>query len=33
MNRHRGRLVIESEPGQGAAFTVELPYAQTDSPA
>jgi two-component system phosphate regulon sensor histidine kinase PhoR len=25
VNRHRGRLVIESEPGQGAAFRVVLP--------
>jgi two-component system, OmpR family, phosphate regulon sensor histidine kinase PhoR len=27
LNRHRGRLVIESEPGQGASFTVRLPLA------
>ena len=25
VNRHRGRLMIESEPGQGAVFTVILP--------
>jgi two-component system phosphate regulon sensor histidine kinase PhoR len=27
LNRHRGRLTIESEPGEGASFTVELPDA------
>jgi two-component system phosphate regulon sensor histidine kinase PhoR len=27
LNRHRGRLTIESEPGEGASFTVELPEA------
>ncbi len=25
--RHRGRLIIESEPGDGAQFSVRLPYA------
>ncbi|GHF58424.1 ATP-binding protein [Seohaeicola zhoushanensis] len=27
VNRHRGRLKVASEPGQGAAFTVVLPFA------
>ncbi|MFC4671916.1 sensor histidine kinase [Seohaeicola nanhaiensis] len=27
VNRHRGRLKVESEPGQGAVFTVALPFA------
>jgi two-component system phosphate regulon sensor histidine kinase PhoR len=31
LNRHRGRLSIESEPGQGAAFTVRLPVADRPS--
>jgi two-component system phosphate regulon sensor histidine kinase PhoR len=31
LNRHRGDLVIRSEPGQGASFTVWLPSG-ADSP-
>jgi two-component system phosphate regulon sensor histidine kinase PhoR len=27
MNRHRGRLTIESRPGEGAIFTVRLPIS------
>ena len=27
LNRHRGRLLIESAPGTGANFTVRLPLA------
>ena len=32
LNRHRGRLTIESEPGEGAVFTVELPEATEHQP-
>ncbi len=32
VNRHRGHLDIESEPGQGARFTVTLPEAATGAP-
>ena len=28
VNRHRGRLTIESEPGEGTAFTVSIPQAR-----
>ena len=27
VNRHRGRLAIESEPGEGATFRIDLPEA------
>ncbi|HYD06559.1 MAG TPA: ATP-binding protein, partial [Reyranella sp.] len=30
VNRHRGGLIVESEPGQGSAFTVYLPQAPAD---
>jgi two-component system, OmpR family, phosphate regulon sensor histidine kinase PhoR len=33
MNRHRGRLTIESRPGEGATFTVRLPMSTGTSPA
>jgi two-component system phosphate regulon sensor histidine kinase PhoR len=29
LNRHRGRLAIESEAGQGATFTVRLPLVHS----
>jgi two-component system phosphate regulon sensor histidine kinase PhoR len=32
VNRHRGRLIIESEPGKGAVFRVILPLAALASP-
>jgi two-component system, OmpR family, phosphate regulon sensor histidine kinase PhoR len=31
LNRHRGRLTIESEPGKGAVFTVRLPAVHSES--
>ena len=33
MNRHRGRLTIESRSGEGATFTVRLPMSTGASPA
>ncbi|MEA2877212.1 MAG: two-component system, OmpR family, phosphate regulon sensor histidine kinase PhoR [Hyphomicrobiales bacterium] len=33
LNRHRGRLAIESEAGNGATFTVRLPLIHTESAA
>jgi two-component system phosphate regulon sensor histidine kinase PhoR len=32
LNRHGGRLTVESTPGQGAAFTMHLPLPTGDSP-
>lgn len=32
VTRHRGRLFIESEPGRGALFRVQLPRAGSDAP-
>jgi signal transduction histidine kinase len=26
VDRHDGRILVESEPGTGATFTVDLPY-------
>src|SRR6202011_6301134 len=31
LNRHRGRLIIESSLGSGAVFTVRLPLADSQS--
>jgi two-component system phosphate regulon sensor histidine kinase PhoR len=33
LTRHQGRLEVESQAGQGARFTVELPYPQAGSDA
>ncbi len=33
MNRHRGRLIIESKAGQGATFTIRLPMSTDPSSA
>ncbi|WP_439574576.1 ATP-binding protein [Phreatobacter sp.] len=32
LNRHRGRLSIDSRPGEGAVFTVRLEYAEAVTP-
>jgi two-component system phosphate regulon sensor histidine kinase PhoR len=29
LNRHRGRLAIESQVGKGATFTVRMPFVET----
>jgi signal transduction histidine kinase len=31
LNRHGGRLTIDSEPGDGAAFTMYLPLRTADT--
>src|SRR6202012_1142489 len=31
LNRHRGKLAIESEAGQGATFTMRLPLVPSES--
>jgi two-component system phosphate regulon sensor histidine kinase PhoR len=31
LNRHRGRLTIESRPGEGARFTIRLPISPADA--
>lgn len=33
LNRHRGRLTVESRAGEGATFTVRMPLSQGDGPA
>ncbi len=33
VNRHRGGLTVESEPGQGATFTAYFPVAETRMPS
>ncbi len=33
VNRHQGRLTIESKPGEGSIFTVFLPIAPAEAPA
>jgi two-component system phosphate regulon sensor histidine kinase PhoR len=32
LNRHRGRLVVDSKAGEGATFTVRLPLSRADGP-